>query len=817
MKISYNWLKDYIQIEEQPERLAEILTSIGLEVESFEAIEQIPGGLSGVVTGEVMSCIPHPDADKLHVTEVSVGSGLPLHIVCGAPNVAAGQKVLVATIGTKLTFSSGEKVTIKRAKIRGEESFGMICAEDELGVGSSHDGIMVLPPDTPVGIPAKEYLQLKEDVVFEIGLTPNRVDAASHIGVARDLVAWSCAQDHLLTLQRPSIAPFVAGTEQGVAIEVDAIDGAPRYAGLTLKGLHVAPSPKWLQCRLRAIGLRPINNVVDITNYVLHETGHPLHAFDRALIKGDVVKVRYANEGEKFVTLDGVERILSTEDIMICNTNEPMCLAGILGGLHSGVTEQTTSIFLESAMFHPVTIRKSSKRHSLKTDASYRFERGADPDMVPYALMRAALLLQQIAGAQVVNAPIDIYAKPIKPIEVKLSFERIFSLIGARIDRSMVVAILHGLECKIVDQNEDYIKVQVPLYRVDVTRECDLAEEILRIWGYNRIEIPTRITASIAPISKPDPEQVMRKMEYVLTENGFHEIMCNSLSPAEWYQGVDTFPKERLVQILNPLSADLNAMRQTLLLGGLQVIAYNINRQQNDLKLFESGNVYVYEAAKKEEGLQAYFESSRIAIWLTGSANQQQWRHPTQATHFFELKGYLEKLFAQYGMSLCDMECRQAPEDIFSEGLQYTLNGKVLAYMGTIHHKLLERFNIKQEVYAAEVCWHVLLHALKGQQILYKELPRFPEVRRDLALILDEEVNYDILRRIAFRTERTLLKRVALFDLYRGGKLPKGKKQYAMSFILQDTEKTLTDQVVDVVMSRLLDAFDKEIGVVLRT
>ena len=816
MKISHNWLKDYIKIDEPPHKLAEILTSIGLEVEGFEVEEQIPGGLAGVFTGEVLSCIPHPNADKLHVTEVSIGAGAPLRIVCGAPNVATGQKVLVATLGTELTFSSGEKIVMKRAKIRGEESCGMICAEDELGVGSSHEGIMVLPPATPVGLSAKEYLQLEEDVIFEIGLTPNRIDAASHIGVARDLATWCQAQGEKRPYSRPSVASFKPGSANGVAVEVEATDGAPRYVGLTLDGIKVAPSPEWLQRRLRAIGVRPINNVVDITNYVLHETGQPLHAFDCEHIDGDVVKVRCAHEGEKFTTLDGVERVLSSQDLMICNAATPMCMAGIFGGVTSGVTEQTTSIFLESAYFNPTTIRKSSKRHGIKTDASFRFERGADPDMALYALKRAALLLQEMTGARVVNAPIDIYPHPITPQEVVLAWEPLFTLIGARIDKAIVKAILEGLECETLAECDASITVRVSLYRVDVTRPCDLAEEVLRIWGYNQVAIPERVSASITPQQTPDPERIKAKMEHLFVNNGFNEIMCNSLCPSGWYEHLTTFPQERSVRLLNPLSSDLNIMRQTLLLGGLEVIAYNMNRQQYDLRLFESGNVYAYDPNRKEEGLKAYRESPRVAVWMTGLAEPQQWRQPTRTSHFFSLKGYVEKLFAQHGLSILGMECGAPPEDLFSDGLQYTINGKVLAYMGIIQKKVLHQFGVKQEVYAAEICWDVLFKALKGQKITYSELPRFPEVRRDLALVIDEETHYNDLYRIAFRTERHLLKRVTLFDVYRGDKLPTGKKQYALGFVLQDPDKTLTDQAVDAVISKLLDAFQKESNATLR-
>ena len=816
MKISYNWLRNYLPIDKQPDELAEILTAIGLEVEGMEAHARIPGGLAGVFTGEVLSCQPHPNADKLRITTVSVGAEEPLTIVCGAPNVAAGQKVLVATLGTELCFSNGEKITIKKAKIRGEESCGMICAEDELGIGASHEGIMVLPPETPVGLSAKEYLGLEEDTVFEIGLTPNRVDAASHIGVARDIRAWACANGEDISLQRPSVEAFVSGKERGVLVEVEAREAAPRYTGLTMKNVKVGPSPQWLQDRLQAIGLRPINNVVDISNFVLHETGQPLHIFDRDKIKGDCVKVRYAKEGEKFTTLDGLARVMTAQDLMICNAEAPMCLAGIFGGQESGVGESSQSVFIESAYFQPVTIRKSSKRHGLKTDASFRYERGADPEITLYALKRAALLLQEIAGAEVVDAPVDLYPKPVQPVSLTLCWPSLFALMGTEIPLDTAKAMLKGLDCEIVADSAEGTTVTLPCYRVDVTRPCDVAEELLRIWGYNRVVIPQRVSASVAPNPKPDPEAVRSRAADMLVANGFHEIMCNSLCPAGWYEGLKTFPSEQLVRLLNPLSSDLNVMRQSLLPGGLEVIAYNANRQQYDLKLFEYGNVYSYDAQKATEGLKAYTERPRVALWITGLSHHPHWRYPSRPSHFFFLKGYLEKLFTQYGLSLFDLEYAQAPEDLFSEGLSYLYKGKLLAYMGVVDKKYLKTLDIKQEVYAAEVCWDVLFKAIKGLKVRYTELPRYPEVRRDLALVVDENQGYAALRQIAFRTEKQLLKKVGLFDVYKGDKLPMGKKQYALSFVLQDTEKTLTDKTVDNVMERLLAAFSREAGAVLR-
>ena len=814
MKISYNWLKSYININIEPQKLAKILTSIGLEVEGMEVVEQIPGGLSGVFTGEVLHCAAHPNADKLSVTAVTIGGEEPLCIVCGAPNLSTGQKVLVATVGSVLTLSSGETVTIKRSKIRGVESCGMICAEDELGLGRSHEGVMVLPLDTPVGLSAKEYLRLDEDVVFEIGLTPNRIDAASHIGVARDLAAFGIAQGWLYQYRRPSVETSFPDSCKGITVEVEAPSGTPRYMGLTLEGITVSPSPEWLQRRLRAIGLRPINNVVDVTNFVLHETGHPLHAFDSAKIKGNVIKVRYARQSEKIITLDGVERTLLPHDLMICDSDSPLCLAGIFGGANSEVTEQTTSLFLESACFDPVSIRKSSKYHGIKTDASFRFERGVDPDMAPYALQRAVQLLQEITCAKAVSLPVDYYPNPKPPVQIILEWDSLYELLGARIGKHIVKSILKGLECSITMECDSSITVKVPLYRVDVTRPCDLAEEVLRLWGYNNVEVPERISASFSSAVKPDPEEIRAKMENMWVNNGFHEIMCNSLSPAQWYNNSSTFPSNKLVKLLNPLSSDLNVMRQTLIFGGLEVIAYNLNRQQNNLRLFETGNVYEYDAEQEADCLKAYKEYARVAVWMTGQADEQQWRLPQRPAHFFCLKGYIKKLFSQFGLS--PTECAMSDGDLFSNGIDYTIHGKVLAYLGEVSKKELFLFGIKQEVIVAEICWDVLIKELKEKKLSYSELPKYPEVRRDLALVLDEGVSYFQLQQTAIRTERRILKRVSLFDLYRGEKLPVGKKQYALSFILQDNEKTLTDKDVDLVMLRLINAFEKETGATLR-
>lgn len=808
------------------EQVAKVLTDIGLEVEGMETAEAVPGGLAGVVTAKVLTCVPHPNSDHLHITTVDAGTEAPLQIVCGAPNVAAGQKVLLATIGTTLTFSNGEQVKIKKGKIRGEESLGMICAEDELGIGASHEGIMVLPEDTPVGMAAKDYLHLSSDTVFEIGLTPNRVDAASYIGVARDLVAWFASQGKQVKLQWPSVEAFrenPSADADAVKVTVLAPQAAMRYSGISLSGLKVGPSPDWMQEKLRAVGLRPINNVVDITNFVLMETGQPLHAFDRAKITGNQVVVRMANEGEKFVTLDQVERTLTAQDLMICNAQEPMCMAGVFGGAKSGVTEQTTDVFVESAYFHPVFIRKTSKRHGLKTDASFRYERGADPNITLYALKRAVLLMQEFCGARVEGNIVDQYPAPVQNVKVDLNYDRMFALMGKNIGRDTVDAIVRALEMNICGKDDKGLTVEVPAYRVDVQRECDVVEDVLRIYGYNNIEIPLQVRSSVSPAEKPNEDQVKHTVANRLAAQGWREIMCNSLTKADFYASLDTFKSEDLVRLLNPLSSDLNAMRQTLLFGGLETIAYNINRQQYDLRFFEQGNVYRYnskadtqENAQEGHSLRAYKEAPRLALFATGADKPQNWHTPAAAVDFFFLKSYVEQLFAAYGQDLYQMDFQEAPSDLYEEGISYVCRGKLLATVGRVSKKCCALFDIRQKVYAAEICWDVFFGLIKTHKVHYEEMPRFPEVRRDLALVVDRGVAYATLRAIAFKTEKRLLKRVQLFDVYTGIKLPSGKKQYALSFVLQDAEKTLTDAYVEQTMSKLLEAFRRETGAELR-
>ena len=814
MKISYNWLKDYLECDLAPEAVAEALTSIGLEVDSLEQIEEIPGGLAGVIVAEVVECVEHPDSDHLHITKLNTGEGDLLQVVCGAPNVAAGQKVLLATVGTVL----GEDFKIKKSKIRGVESFGMICAEDELGIGESHDGIMVLDPDAVPGTPAKDYLGLATDALIEIGLTANRVDAASHIGVARDLYAYLRHNGVPCSLNIPDVSSWSDSAEgEAIPMEVTAADGAPRYTGTTIKGVKVAPSPEWLQKKLLAIGLRPINNIVDITNFVLHETGQPLHAFDAAKIIGGKVVVRRAEEGEKFVTLDGVERTLSAADLMIANAEKPMCLAGVFGGEESGVTETTVDVFLESAYFNPVSIRKSSKRHGLKTDASFRYERGADPLVVDYAAKRAALLIQELAGGQIVGRMQEFYPEKIEKKVVDLDYDHIESFVGKKIGHEVIEGILEGLAYEFIEKSETGAKVAVPSYMIDVYRECDIVEEILRIYGYNNIELPQAMRMSVNAPQKPEPELVRTAISDFLAANGFVETMNNSLTKSDYYSKLKTFPEERCVRIMNPLSSDLNVMRQTLLLNGLEVIAYNINRQINNIRTFEYGSVYSFRPDTDGKTLDSYEEHTCYALFMSGQP-EKSWRVDPGKGSYFQLKGYLELLLKRFGCDIYSLEMEAAPADLFSEGLAYNLPGshQPLAVMGTISPARLKQFGIKQPVFAAEISWPALFELVKRNKIRYKELPKFPEVRRDLAILLDESVSYADLRKSAFRVGKKLLKQVGLFDVYRGDKIAEGKKQYALSFVLQDLEKTLTDNDVERVMSKLLSTFQNEFGATLR-
>ena len=813
MKLSYNWLKEYLKCDLTPEQVAEAMTSIGIEVDSVEMQEVIPGGLAGVVVAQVLTCEAHPDSDHLHITTVNDGSPEPVQVVCGAPNVAAGQKVLFARIGTVLPGD----FKIKKSKIRGVESFGMICAEDELGIGASHAGIMVLPADAVVGTPAKEYLQLKDEAVIEYEITANRIDAASHIGVARDLYGYLKSRDIPARLCIPSVDAFQEGEGESIPVEVLDTAGAPRYVGITLKGVQVAPSPEWLQERLLSIGLKPINNVVDISNFVLFETGQPLHTFDADKTGGKVI-VRRAAEGEPIRTLDGVERKLAACDMVIANEDGPMCIAGVFGGEDSGVSDNTVNVFIEGAYFDPVSIRKTAKSQQLSTDASFRFERGADPEAALYAAKRAALLIQEVAGGKVIGSLREVYPQRIERAQIELDYARIEHFIGKKIGWKTIEKILEGLNYQFVQEWDGGALVAAPTYMVDVTRECDVVEEILRIYGYNNIELPGSLRMSVNPSQQPDPEATRNAISNWLAANGFVETMNNSLTKEEYYTKLETFPPEKCVHIVNPLSQDLNVMRQTLLLNGLEVVAYNLNRQATSLRFFEYGSVYQRLPETEGTTLAGYEEHRCFSLFISGTPDKM-WRSVAQKSSFFQLKGYVEALMARYRIDATTLQMGSAPADLFSEGITYSLPGKEprqLAVLGCMNPVLCKRFGIKQPVFAAEINWEVLFTLIKRDKFSFKELPKFPEVRRDLALLLDEKVAYADVRKSAVRAGKKLIKSVTLFDVYRGEKIPAGKKQYALNFVLQDPERTLTDVEVEKTMERVLSALQNELGAVLR-
>lgn len=814
MKLSYDWLKEYLKCSLTPQEVAEAMTSIGIEVDSVETREVVEGGLKGVVVAEVLTCEPHPDSDHLHITTVNDGSPEPLTVVCGAPNVAAGQKVLFARLGTILPGD----FKIKKSKIRGVDSFGMICAEDELGIGTSHDGIMVLPENAPVGVPAKEYLGLKDESVIEYEITANRIDAASHIGVARDLYAYLYSKGIEAELTIPSVEAFKEGEGESIPVDVLTEDGAPRYTGITVKGVKVAPSPEWLQERLLSIGLKPINNVVDISNFVLFETGQPLHTFDASKIAGGKVIVRRAQEGEPIRTLDGLDRKLHAFDVVIANAEGPMCIAGVFGGEDSGVSDSTVDVFIEGAYFDPVSIRKTAKSQTLSTDASFRFERGADPEAALYAAKRAALLITEIAGGKVVGKVREFYPKPIVRARIQLDYNRIEHFIGKKIGHGTIEKILKGLNYEFVERTATGALVAAPTYMVDVTRECDVVEEILRIYGYNNIELPQNLRMSVQPSAQPEPEAIRNNISNFLAANGFTETMNNSLTKEDYYTKLETFPAERCVHIVNPLSSDLGVMRQTLLLSGLEVVAYNINRQASALKFFEYGSVYQRLPEKDGTTLEGYEEHRCFSLIITGTPDKV-WRSPVQKSNFFELKGYVEALMARYRIDVSSLVMGSAPADIFSEGITYSVPGRepmLLATLGTINPILARRFGIKQPVFAAEINWEVFFALVRRDKFSFKELPKFPEVRRDLAILLDESVPYAEVRKSALRAGKKLIKSITLFDVYRGEKIPAGKKQYALGFVLQDLERTLTDVEVEKTMERVLGSLKADFGAVLR-
>lgn len=820
MNISYNWLKRYIDIDLPAEEVAKILTDIGLEVEGLERIESIRGGLRGVVVAEVKTCREHPDSDHLHITTVDVGADEPLQIVCGAPNCREGLKVLCATVGTVLYPDGGEEeFKIKRSKIRGVESLGMLCAEDELGVGTAHDGIMELPADAPVGMTAGEYLRIEDDYLIEIGLTPNRVDAASHVGVARDLAAYLRSRGENVRVKLPDVSAFAPDNHDlEVNIRVENTQAAPRYAGVTVTGCKIGPSPEWMQNCLRAAGIHPKNNLVDITNFVLFELGQPLHAFDARKIEGREVVVRTCAEGTPFVTLDGVERKLTDKDLMICSAERPMCIAGVFGGQDSGIGDATTDVFIESAYFNPVWVRKTAKRFGLNTDASFRFERGIDPNMQVYAAKRAALLMKELAGGTISSDVTDVYPNPIGDFVFDLSLARVNALIGKEIPRNTVLEIIDALEVRVLAEKDGVLTVAVPPYRVDVQREADLVEDILRIYGYNNVEIPAGVRSTLSYAPRPDRNKLMNLAADYLTDNGFTEIMSNSLTKAVYYEGLESYKPERCVRILNPLSADLNVMRQTLLFNMLEAVALNANRRNGDLKLYEFGNCYYYDAQKRTDDapLTAYSEQYRLSIAVTGTATPASWNARPVAASFFTLRAVAEKLLRRFGVDIYALKTEPLHSDLFGEGLSMALNGKELLQIGVVGAKVRRQLDVKQEVYYLEMNFDALVKATKKHRITVEELSKFPEVKRDLALLVDKSVTFAALREVALATERKLLKSVSLFDVYEGDKLPADKKSYALSFVLEDKTRTLDERTIERVMANLTAQFEQKCGAQVR-
>ena len=821
MEISFNWLKKYIDIDLSASEVASILTDIGLEVEDFRKVETIRGGLQGVVVGHVTECWDHPDSDHLHVTKVDVGAEEPLQIVCGAPNCRQGLKVLCATVGSVLYPNGGdEEFKIKRSKIRGVESLGMLCAEDELGIGASHAGIMELPEEAVVGTAARDYLNIKDDYLIGIGLTPNRVDAASHIGVARDIAAYMRSQGKDVKVQLPSVDGFaVDNHDLEIEVVVENHDAAPRYAGLTVTGCKIAPSPEWMQNELRAAGINPKNNLVDITNYVLFELGQPLHAFDADKIEGKKVVVKNCAEGTPFVTLDGVERKLSAEDLMICSAERPMCIGGVYGGLDSGVSDTTVNIFLESAYFNPVSIRRSAKRHGLSTDASFRFERGIDPNIQVYALKRAALLFKELAGGKISSDITDLNPTPAEDFVFDFSLDRANALIGKEIPEQTVRAILDALEVKILKEEDRVLTVAVPPYRVDVQREADLVEDVLRIYGYNNVEIPQAVHSTLSYAPRPDKNKLINIAADHLAATGYTEIMSNSLTKASYYEGLSSYKAEQCVKIMNPLSADLNVMRQTLLFNALEAVELNVNHRNADLKLFEMGNCYYFhpEVEQGENPLARYSESYRIGIAVTGLDAAPSWNQKAAKASFYTLRATVEKLLRRFGIDLYTLRGESSQSDLYSDAIAYTQGPRTVVEMGIVAPEILRRFDLKQPVYFAEIDFDLIVRAAKKQRIAVEELSRFPEVKRDLALLVDKSVSFSELRNIAFATEKKLLKSVTLFDVYEGDKLPEGKKSYALGFTLEDKNQTLNDKMIEKAMANLQRQLEAKAGAQVRS
>ena len=820
MNISYNWLKDYLQFDLSPQETAAALTSIGLETGSVEEIQTVKGGLEGLVSGEVLTCTHHPNSDHLHLTTVNIGNGEePLKIVCGAPNVAAGQKVVVATVGTKIYFGD-EPVTIKRSKIRGEESFGMICAEDEIGIGTSHEGIIVLPDDAEVGMLAKDYYNVKSDFVLEVDITPNRIDAASHYGVARDLAAYLKQSGKPFSLTKPSVDGFKTDkSEGGIDVVVENSAACPRYSGLTVRGVTVKESPDWLKNKLLVIGLRPINNIVDITNFILHETGHPMHAFDVNYIEGNTVVVRTLPGKSKFLTLDEQERELNENDLMICNTKEGMCIAGVFGGLKSGVTESTTDVFLESAYFNPTWVRKTARRHGLNTDSSFRFERGADPGNTVYVLKRAAMLIKEIAGGEIEGEIRDIYPVKINNAQVVLPFRKVNSLIGKEIPKETIKNILQSLDIETENESEEALTLSIPTYRVDVTRDVDVIEEILRIYGYNNVDFSDSLRANLSYQTPTDRKHKLQTLiSEQLTASGFSEIMNNSLTRKSYYEDNTTFPGENGVKLLNPLSNDLGVMRQTLLYGGLESIAYNRNRKHYDLHFYEFGNCYFFDTDRKQEGniLSGYSEETHLGLWICGDSNPKNWAAPQTETSVFQLKAHIENILNRLGFTQNQVTFESTQSGIYASGMNIRTFNRQIGSFGIISGNILKKFDIDTDVFFAEMSWDALLKETSASEVHFSEISRFPSVSRDLALLVDKSVTFAAIEQTAKKAERKLLQELSLFDVYEGKNLPEGKKSYAVNFLLQDKEKTLNDKQIDAVMQKIQQNLEKELGALLR-
>ena len=821
MNISYKWLKEYIDFDLTPQQVSEALTSLGLEVGALEEVETIKGGLKGLVVGEVLTCEMHPNSDHLHVTTVDLGNGeAPSQIVCGAPNVAAGQKVIVATIGTKL-YDGDQEFTIKRSKLRGVESCGMICAEDEIGVGTSHDGIIVLPADAVTGTPAADYYGVESDWLIEVDLTPNRVDGASHYGVARDLYAWMKRNGYPTALHRPSVDAFKSDRPDGaIPVEVENVEACPRYSGLTIRGVQVKESPKWLKDYLSAIGQRPINNIVDITNYILLGTGQPMHCFDLAKVKGDKVVVKTVAPGTKFTTLDGVERTLTDRDLMICNAEEPMCIGGVFGGLDSGVTEATTDVFLESAYFHPTWVRKSAHRFGLNTDASFRFERGIDPNDTVYNLRLAALLVKELAGGEICGDIIDVKSKDFPGFPVELKYDYVTGLIGKNIDKDTIKGIVESLEMKIVSEDDEKINIVVPTYRVDVQRPCDVVEDILRVYGYNNVEFTTEVKGSLSNKTDVDFRDDMQNLiSEQLTAAGYHEMMNNSLTSSSYYEGLESVPVDHCVRLMNPLSGDLNVMRQTLLFGGLESLARNINRKNANLRMYEFGDLYHFNADtdNSEVALAPYTEHQALGIWLTGNNHGDNWADAVRPLSVYDLKAAVENIFRRLGISEKELVVEQTESDLLAPALSYkNRGGKLVGELGVVNAEVAKKFDVEQEVYFAQFNWNVLCRIAAKKDVKYHDLPKTLPVRRDLALLVDTAVSYEQIKRVVEQSERKLLKSVTLFDVYEGKHLEAGKKSYAIAIFLQDDQKTLQDKQIEAVMKKVVTNLQKEVGAQLR-